>query len=122
MWELVPTDKYLKASAIYEKKHPHELSAVLSNLDSYVKALNSGCNPLQISGGFIHPEPEGIVAIDQKGGKQKIKLQQTRLYIYPQTERKLLYLITIGDKRLQGEDIKLCRAFVREIRKEEPNG
>jgi hypothetical protein len=44
-------------------------------LDSYYKALKDAGHPFQVSGGFIHPEPDGIKAIDQKGGKQKSKLQ-----------------------------------------------
>jgi hypothetical protein len=71
-----------------------------------------------VRGGFIHDEPDGIKAIDQKGGGQKMKLQQTRLYVYPDITNRILYLLTIGDKGTQRDDINLCREFVRkEIRK-----
>jgi len=90
-WLIEQTETYRCKHEHYEKKHPHELAAAEENLDTYFKTLSSGINPLQIKAGFIHHEPEGIKAIDQKGGKQKVKLQQTRLYIYPDTLTKTLF-------------------------------
>ncbi|MDD5504588.1 MAG: hypothetical protein PHV77_04675 [Candidatus Omnitrophica bacterium] len=117
-WAIETTDVYERKYEQYEKKHPHELAAVIGNLDTYFKTLNEVNNPLQARGGFVHGEPDGIKAIDQKGGGQKIKLQQTRLYVYPDITNKILYLITIGDKGTQRDDINLCREFVKkEIRK-----
>ncbi len=117
-WTIETTDVYERRHEQYEKKHPHELAAVTGNLDTYFKTLNEVNNPLQVRGGFIHDEPDGIKAIDQKGGGQKMKLQQTRLYVYPDTSNKTLYLLTIGDKGTQRDDINLCREYVRkEIRK-----
>lgn len=117
-WTIETTDTYERRHEHYEKKHSHELVAVTGNLDTYFKTLNEVNNPLQVRGGFIHSESDGIKAIDQKGGGQKIKLQQTRLYVYPDTSNKTLYLLTIGDKSTQRDDINLCREYVRkEIRK-----
>lgn len=112
-WTLEATDVYGRRHEHYEKKHPHELAAVTGNLDTYFKTLNEVNNPLQVKAGFIHNEPSGIKAIDQKGGRQKIKLQQTRLYIFPDTSSKTLYLLTIGDKGTQRDDINFCREYVR---------
>ena len=72
---------------------------------------------MQVTAGFIHNEPDGIIALDQKGGKQKVKLQQTRLYIFPNVEAKILYLLLIGSKQSQGKDINYCRKFVRKFKK-----
>ena len=115
-WKLVPTDKYERAYKTYEKKHPNELMAVLNNLDTYYAALNQLDNPLLIKSGFIHSESKGILAIDQKGGKKKVKLNQTRLYIYTNTKNKTLHLLTIGDKTSQKSDIKYCRNIVTNIK------
>ncbi len=117
-WSQEPTETYRCKHEYYEKKYPRELAAAEGNLDTYFKTLSEGINPLQIKAGFIHHEPEGIKAIDQKGGRQKVKLQQTRLYIYPDVPTKTLFLLTIGDKQTQRDDIKFCREHVRkEIRK-----
>ena len=75
------TDEYERRQKQYQKKHPRELMAVLDNLDTYHKTLNSGVKPKQAIFGFIHAEPLDVVAIDQKGGGAK--LAQTRLYVYP---------------------------------------
>jgi len=97
-WLLEETEQYERDKRFFEKKYPNELVAMLKNLDRYFDALMSCGNPLQVSLGFIHHEPDGIKAIDQKGGGQKVKLQQTRLYIFPKTEEKILILLAIGTK------------------------
>jgi len=116
-WQIEPTEKYKRKHRIFEKKHPNELLAVLDNLDTYFKALQLSGNPLQVRAGFIHDEPDGIKAIDQKGGGRKIKLKQTRLYIFAYVENKALYALTIGDKQSQKEDIKWAQDYVREIKR-----
>lgn len=116
-WLIEPTETYQCKHEHYEKKHPNELAAAEGNLDTYFRTLKNGVNPLQIKEGFIHHEPDGIKAIDQKGSRQKIKLQETRLYIYPDVPTKTLFLLTIGDKQTQRNDINFCREYVKkEIR------
>lgn len=109
-WHIDTLDTYERAHKQYEKKHPNELMAVLDNLDRYFKTISHGVHPQFIVAGYIHNEPKGIKALDQKGGKGNLK--QTRLYIYPDVDSKKLYLITIGDKASQKEDIRMCSDFV----------
>lgn len=115
MWHLAPTDEYQRRHKRYVKNHPRELQAVLDNLDTYFKSLEAGVKPLQIKHGFMHHEPLGVVAIDQKGGGKN--LAQTRLYVYADTETVTLYVITLGDKGSQQDDIRTSREFVNELRK-----
>jgi hypothetical protein len=70
---------------------------------------------LQVKLGFVHDEPDGIKAIDQRG-VLKMKLRESRLYVFPEVLGKILYLLTIGDKRSQGEDIQFCREYVRSLK------
>jgi hypothetical protein len=114
MWVIKRTDEYERRFKLYQKKHPRELTAVLDNLDTFHQALNSGVKPRQARFGFIHVEPSDVLAIDQKGGGAK--LAQTRLYVYPDAESEVLYLLTLGDKRSQHQDIENCRHFVEQIR------
>src|SRR4051812_24411137 len=113
-WELVSTDEYERRHKRYVKDHPRELKAVLGNLDTYFESLKAGVKPLQIKHGFMHNEPLGVVAIDQKGGGKS--LAQTRLYVYPDAESQKLFVLTLGDKRSQKADIELCRTFVETLR------
>lgn len=119
MWNLEASDEYQRKHKWFEKKRPRELRAVLDNLDTYLKALCAGAKPAQIKFGFIHIEPNGILAIDQKGGGPN--LAQTRLYVFPDTERRILHLFTLGGKATQAVDIQTCRGFVKELReRDEP--
>lgn len=115
-WNIVSTGKYERDLKWYEKKRPHELAAVLGNLEIYFETLKNGVNPMQIKAGFIHDEPEGMKALDQKGGQQKVKLQQTRLYIFPEIKTGTLHLLAIGDKNSQRQDIQICRQMLKEIK------
>ena len=117
MWKLEPTDLFERKTQRLEKKNPRELSAVLQNLQRYLNALIEAGRPEIIKFGFIHHEPKGVKAIDQKGGGRNLK--QTRLYTYAQISNNTLHLITIGDKGSQKRDLKICRDFVSRIRKSE---
>jgi hypothetical protein len=117
MWTLEKTSEWDRRFKYYEKKHQRELIAALDNLDTFVRALNSGIRPRDAKFGFIHPEPLGVLAIDQKGGGRN--LAETRLYTYPDEKREALHLIIIGDKNSQKADIATCMAFVQQLRTEE---
>ncbi len=99
----------------FQKKNINEAKAILNNLDTYFNTLAGGVNPLNIKSGFIHNEPGGIKAIDQKGGKGKLK--QSRLYVYPDTNSEKLHIISIGDKTKQGKDIQECRDYIKPLKK-----
>ena len=114
-WHIEALDTYDRAHKHYEKKQPQELIAVLDNLDRYFKTVMRGVHPQFVVAGYIHDEGKGVRAIDQWGGA-KGKLRQTRLYVYPDVEAKTLYLITIGDKDSQKEDVKLSADFVVQLK------
>ena len=113
-WYIEALDTYERAHKQYEKKYSNELTAVLDNLDRYFKIISQGVHPQFIVAGYIHSEPKGVKALDQKGGKGNLK--QTRLYIYPDVDAKKLFLITIGDKGSQKEDIRMCSNFVVKLK------
>lgn len=116
MWELSPTDEYQKRARKFVKKYRRELQAALDNLDTYLRTLQGGVPPLQVKHGFLHPEPHGVVAIDQKGGGAGLK--ETRLYVYADRDTETVYLITLGDKSSQSNDITYCREFALSLREE----
>lgn len=64
IWSTESTKKYISDFKRHEKKMANELIATLNNVHSYYSSLNRGINPLQIKAGYIHPEGDGIVAID----------------------------------------------------------
>lgn len=117
MWQLEPTDQFLKDQQWYEKKRPRELAAILTNLERYMKHLNGSPNSRSFHAGYLHNEAHGVVAVDQKGGG--VGLQETRLYTYADDKNKVLYLITIGNKDQQSSDVEFSRIFADGIRKNE---
>ncbi len=110
MWQIEATPQWDRDRKWYEKKRPAELAAVLHNLKRYVLQLNAAPNPKAFTTGYMHHEPRGVVALDQKGGGAN--LQETRLYVFPNEEQKVLYIITIGNKDGQADDIRFCTEFV----------
>jgi hypothetical protein len=116
MWTLESTTQYERDFKWYGKKHPKELAAVLRNLCRYQQQLDLVDNAALVKAGYIHDEPHGVVAIDQKGGGSS--LQETRLYAYPDQTKNLIYLITIGNKDTQQDDLNLCRDFVEQLDKQ----
>lgn len=115
-WKLTPSEKYLSRYGVYEKKHPRELRAVLSNLSSFQTLLDSGVPLPQVTFGWLHREPKGIKAITEKGGHGR-GLKATRLYLYPDDANNEIHLITIGDKKTQKGDINFCKKFVEDLRR-----
>jgi hypothetical protein len=117
-WTLEKTDEVTRRFKRWSKKNKRELAAVLANLDRLLTALNSGANLESIKFGFIHREPNGVIAIDQKGGGAG--LSQARLYCYPHKGALVVHLITLGDKNSQkNQDIPFCKKFVLDLLKED---
>ncbi len=115
-WALVESSFFASKFKRFKKKHCLEAKAVLNNLDTYLTALQAGAKAVLIQAGFIHREPQGVVAIDQKGAQGKPK--QTRLYVYVVEMNNTLHLITIGDKNSQQRDLADCRKYVTALRKD----
>jgi hypothetical protein len=113
MWSLKPEAEFGKRATKWPKKHHRELLAVYDNLDTFATALRSGAKLEQIKFGFMHSEPRGIIAIDQKGGGAGLK--ETRLYLYPNKSSQVVHLITLGDKSTQKADIQYACDFVGDL-------
>jgi hypothetical protein len=106
-----PTTQWERDAKWYQKKHPNELAAIFRNLGRYLTLLKCATNARAVQAGFLHPEPSGIMAVDQKGGGPA--LQETRAYTYADEAQKVLYIITIGNKQEQPSDIELSKDFVK---------
>jgi hypothetical protein len=115
MWQIEPTTGWEKDQKHYAKKRPNELAAVMRNLQRYIALLNVSKNSKAVQAGYLHPESNGVLAIDQKGGGGN--LQETRLYTFADDEKKVVYLIAIGDKDTQHSDVEYSKNFVISLRK-----
>ena len=68
MWCIAKHTGFENQYKKFVKKHENEASAALSNLQTYLEVLQETGN-VQIANQqpFVHPEPEGMVAIDPRG-------------------------------------------------------
>ena len=119
VWGIQESDFFEKKFSRFRKKNKGIDQLLLDNLDTYFNTLKSGSLPINIKAGFIHSEPHGIKAIDQKGSKGEGMgtPKEARLYIFPDTETLILHLFTVGDKNSQTPDIKDCISFVKDLQK-----
>lgn len=116
MWRTRETEEFIRCLKHFAKKYRRELKAMLHNLETYLETLQTGVHPRQIRHGFTHSETHGAIAIDQKGAEGKPA--QTRLYVYPDPDTKILHLITIGDKGSQRDDNATCREYIVSLREQ----
>lgn len=113
-WLIQVEDTCSRKLKKYEKKCPNELRSVKANLARYFEVIKRGVHPQFVTAGYIHNEGKGVKALDQKGSD--LELRETRLYVYPDLDQKILYLITIGDKKSQSDDIKLSHSFIKKLK------
>jgi putative component of toxin-antitoxin plasmid stabilization module len=117
MWTYSQTSDWIRRQKHFQKKRARKLIAALNNLDAFFKTLEKRVKPREAKFGFVHPEPLGVFAIDQKGGGQS--LAQLRAYVDQDEDEEILHLLTIGDKTSQQDDIPTCKQYVAQIRRED---
>jgi hypothetical protein len=115
VWEVVEEERFSTRLERFMKKRPTETDGCLVGLNKYHQTLCDGVKPFQIKAGYIHPEPKGIVAIDQGSG---VGLTELRLYAFAFEPTRALHLITMGDKKSQSKDILEAERFVDKLRSE----
>jgi len=114
MWRFLVTPHFERAKRRYDKKRPDELAAVLRNLARLRELLDGLPHCRTAQAGYLHHEPEGVWAIDQKG-PSRTKLQETRLYVFPVEETLALHSITLGKKNSQAADLQVALEYVRAL-------
>jgi putative component of toxin-antitoxin plasmid stabilization module len=113
VWELRYTEIFERRLKKYRKNHPRETVAVLDNLDTYFRTLKLVGDSQGIVHGWIHPEGQGVKALTEKGHGPHMRA--TRLYIFPDKNQRVLYVLTIGDKNTQGDDIAECKDIIQAL-------
>jgi hypothetical protein len=116
MWRIEKTDQMERDQKWYEKKRPNEFAAVMRNLERYLGLIKVSKNSKCAEAGYLHKEPGGIIAIDQKGFAGN--LQETRLYTLADDAAQIIYLITIGNKSTQHSDVELSKQFAESLSKD----
>ena len=116
-WKI--STEYVTASRFkkFASKYPREFTSCGANAERLLADLQSGI-PLSVLAQnlpFFRSEREGLYRIGQTnvpGAKE------SRLYIYPDDTEKVIYLLDIGTKEIQRNDIASARKTIREIRRQ----
>lgn len=108
MWEVSFAtdleDKPLGKSRLdyYGKNHPAAVAKMRQRLDRILECLNNGISQADaLSFGWVHPEKQGVFAIDPMPGFQSLRLYCA---LVPDVGR--IVIFTIGEKKRQQEDIQ----------------
>jgi len=96
-------------------KHPREYDSLFANLDKVMRLLRGGHKIGSFQVGFFRSEGEGVYRIGQTGVQGA---KESRLYIYPDQENRLMHILNIGDKDTQSGDVNAAKDLVRQIKKE----
>lgn len=116
MWTIIKSSEFDKSLQRFAKKWHQETINALTNVQVLLDALNDGVKPEQLKKfGFVHSEPKGIIAVDQKGPSKKTKMKALRIYLYAEHEAEELHVILVGDKSAQQRDIRLTTNYVAHL-------
>jgi hypothetical protein len=98
----------------FRKNHEPELVSCFSNLQKIIDFLNGGRRLINLANNpkFFKPEGKGIFRIGQTG---LVNGKETRLYVYPLEERRIVFILGIGTKETQRTDIASAKSKVKRI-------
>lgn len=113
MWTIEYNEAGKKDFRKYEQKHRCEFAACFRNLERLrTQFLDKGKVFGGIDVGYLHNEKHGMYAIGQTGVAHA---KETRLYIYPDSIRKVIHVLLIGDKDSQANDIERAHELAKDI-------
>ena len=114
MWEISGVLAEKNRFKTFDKKHPRELAACFSNLGHIVRLLSHYGNVGAFQVAFFRSEGGNVYRIGQTGVKHAA---ETRLYVYVSVIDHTVYVLTIGDKAQQADDIRRCKEAVIKFEK-----
>jgi len=94
-------------------KHAREYASLFANLDKIMGLLAAGQKPGSFQVGFFRSEREGVYRIGQTGVPSA---KESRLYVYPDEQNRIMYVLNIGTKEGQAEDINEAHRTARSLK------
>lgn len=88
-----------------DKHYPDEVASCLGNLELVYNELSAGKPLGAISFGFFRSERRGVYRIGQTRIRSSHEL---RLYVFPDEQKRQLWILCLGDKSTQQDDIRRC--------------
>lgn len=97
----------------FNRNHASEYGSCFANLHKVLSLLNSGHELEAIQFGFLRAEGEGVLRIGQTGVRSA---KESRLYVYFVRKDHTVYILGIGTKESQQDDISAAKKSVGRIR------
>jgi hypothetical protein len=94
---------------------PREYASLFTNLDRVVRHLNGGAKIGGFQIGFFRSEGGGVYRIGQSAVAYA---KESRLYVFPHQLSMTMYILTIGTKDRQADDIQEARTMAERIKGE----
>jgi hypothetical protein len=99
----------------FNKKHGREFDSLFINLNKILGVLKSGHKIGSFQIGFFRSEGDGLYRIGQTSVRSA---KESRLYVYPDQQTQTMYILSIGVKESQSQDINDAKASIKVIRKQ----
>lgn len=94
-------------------RYGREYASLFANLDKIMALLASGKKLGSFQVGFFRPEGEGVHRIGQTGVPSA---KESRLYVYPDEQKRIMHVLNIGTKEGQTEDINEAHRTARSLK------
>jgi hypothetical protein len=94
-------------------KYGREYASLFANLDKIMGLLAGGQKLGSFQVGFFRSEREGVYRIGQTGVRSA---KESRLYVYPDEQKRIMYVLNIGTKEGQAEDINEAHRTARSLK------
>jgi hypothetical protein len=116
-WELNGSYQNKTTFKKFRKSHEEELLQCFDNLERFrihLSQTEPEPDPNFVTG-IVRQEPGDLVAADERGCEKKGK-RACRLYAFPCKETRILYVLRIGDKDTQSQDIQDALRSIKNIK------
>lgn len=97
----------------FAKKCAAEYDSLFANLEKIMRLLRAGHKIGGFSIGFFRSEGDGVYRIGQTSVRAA---RESRLYIYPDEAKRIMHILTVGDKKTQQDDINEAKRAVKHIK------
>lgn len=114
MWYINGEEAVRAGFKTISKNHRKEAASCFANFKKILSILKDGNKLTEFKVGFFRPEGNGLYRI----GQTKVKdSKEVRIYVYPDTENEIIYILSMGTKESQQKDIREAKKKIATIKK-----
>jgi hypothetical protein len=112
-WSIENKYALRKKFEAFAEARPREFASLFANLDRVLRHLNGGAKVGGFQMGYFRSEGEGVFRIGQTAVQHA---KESRLYIFPNQSNQTIYILTVGTKDRQADDISEAKTIADQIK------